>query len=275
MSKQEIQISGVKLINGGLKGLEIKYLRINDLNSNRYKAEISEKSRRPVNIEMQLKFEEFKSYLAELCSVEEEKVSITGIVAGHSKFLISGTIEVLGKKKSAINTPAITEEDKYDKWDEVQAKVDEIYKMVLSYMEDNSYTATSEQMILQFNKGKEGFDESSLKNMSQEEMVAEATKLLEKIGCVVMNPHEEDMPGGIDSQEEILPLKDISAGDEKQGMFVDCVIIDSEEQISKNEDLDKLKQKSAEKLAKLKESQDKLENIVDEEDEFIPMRRVI
>jgi hypothetical protein len=351
MASKEIQISSVKLINGGLKGLEIKYLELNDVNSNIYKSEITKKSRRPVNIDMQLKFEEFKDHLAELCSIDEGKLAITGITAGHDKFLISGTVEVLDKKKSAINTPCIKEEDGYDKYDVVQEKVDSIYKMVLEYMEKEAYTATNEQMILQFNKGKEGFDAEAVKNMTEEEQVIEATKLLEKIGCVVMNPHEEDMPGGIDAKDDF-ELEDISAGDEKQDMFAEKIgvvsqkdlvhpedfnisvgdekeelfteepkkdgkftltmrdpeekssvfvgeiksegFIDTQDETTTTttidigkatkEDADKLieaskiaekKQKAQEQLAKLKASQKKVEQAVDEDDDFIPMRKVM
>lgn len=294
MSKQEIQISSVKLINGGLKGIAITYLRINDVKDTLWKSEVTEKNHRPiVGTELLTKFDEFATYITEINSVIEGNVTVTGITASHNKFLLSGTIDCLGgKKKSATNTPCVTEADGYERWEEVQEKVDEIYKMILEYMEKDLYTATNEQMILNFNKGKEGFDAEAVKNMSVEEQVAEATKLLEKIGCVVMNPNEEDMPGGVIDGEEV-ELKDISAGDEKHEMF------ETKEEVKKNVeelshqlhptiDIDKAnigaeklraeterKQKAKEQLAKLKEAQANIEQSIDEDDDFIPMRKVM
>ncbi len=167
-------------------------------------------------------------------------------------------------------------------------------------METAVYAASDYDFILSVNKGKEGFDVEAVKNMSHEEQVAEATKLLEKIGCIVMNPNEEDMPGGVIDGEEV-ELKDISAGDEKQEMFeskeieikvpshkstatvevlleqmyttvdINKANIDSE----KLRDETERKEKAREQLAKLKETQAKLEQVIEDDDDFdIPMRKV-
>lgn len=305
-TKQEIQISSVKLINGGNKGIRISYIKMmEDKNGRMSISKMNEENDRPiVGTELLLKFDEFSEYITGINNIEEGKVTATGITASASKFLLSGTIECFnGNKKSATNTPLITEQDDYEKWDEVQAKVDELYKMVLSHMETEKYMATDRDIVISANKGKEGFDIEAVNNMTEQELTDLATKHLEKIGCVVMNPNEEDMPGGIDGEE--VELKDISAGDDKVDMFEakaevnknveelseqlhpTTIDIEKESKIKADKELAKKveadveaerksKAKAKEQLAKLKQTQEKLEQSISDDDDFqMPLRKVI
>ncbi len=308
MAKQEIQINSVKLLPG-LKGLHIKYLELKEGTTNTYKEEVSRKIKRPiVGTELLLKFDEFEKYITGLCQIVEGKITVTGVTAGHDKFLLSGEIEVMdGDKKTPINTPLIKEDDGYEKYEEVQNIVDDIFKMALYYMQEGAYTASDKDIVLEFNKGKEGFDAEAVKNMSDEELTILSKKHLEKGGCVVLDPREEDMPGGIDFEEA--PLKDISAGDEKQEMFetksnhefippnegeegmevskVDGVDFDKilederkekeivEAELKKQKVAEEKKAKAKAQLEELKKAQAKIEASIDEEDDFIPMRKVV
>lgn len=302
MNKETIQISSVKLIDGGLKGLKIKYLITGDDSEGRsYNKTRTEENHRPVvGTELLVKFDEFQKYFEEICSVETGRSIITGITAGFDNFIIHGKVDCLEDKVAPLSTPKTREEDNYGAWVEVQAKVDELYKMVSDYMELGSYSANDLDIVLAANKGKEGFDAEAVKLMTEEELTILSTQHLEKIGCIVMNPHEEDMPGGIDSEE--VELKDISAGDEKETMFdeedkdmppTEVVVeekkvvegkiidieknrIDAKRKEKESAEIADKKQKAREQLAQLKEAQAKLEKVVDEDDDFVvPTRKVM
>lgn len=210
--KKEVNISAVKLINGGLKGVQVKYSATERKHNREYVNEYISHKKAPIHKELEETFNWLKGYLLDICGycgnspeeieLLENNLEMISVQYGNKGFILSGKLAVLtGEKFLSLTTPLITDSVEYNHFSKVCAILDGIYSETKDYMEGNKVMDDTE-LILKFNKGKEDFNELELEKMSSAEKKEIATKLLEDMGCIVL--HNDDMNSDEDVEDEIV-----------------------------------------------------------------------
>ncbi len=198
-----MKISKVKLVNGGLKGLEVSYEKVEEKDGREYRNEYVQKRRFPVSGKLEEVVNGFRWYLLDVYGFEMSvanvaEVEVLGVSGDEEGFVISGKMKVLGGDKVVgMNTPYLKEGD-YEKWGEVDKLVGQLYGEVGEYMEGKS-EINENQLVMKFWESK-GKDMEEYAGMSDREKKEEATRVLEKMGSIVI--HNEDMEEG-DVVEEV------------------------------------------------------------------------
>ena len=217
--KNEMRISKVKLVDGGNKGLEVTHQKTEVKGGIAYKNDLLEKPRGVVNMKMRNRFKDLVPYFCDLMSTSEDVVEVTGIYSERDSFMLIGIVNVLETKRASLVSPLIHLSNDYEKYWEVSTIVDDIYSMTAEYMKGD-HVENNKNIIEYYEGKKEGFDKSKLDGMSEKELHSYAIKLLEKAGCVVMDPNEADAPEE-DRSSEGEVIDNIGGGDERDKMFVE------------------------------------------------------
>lgn len=225
------KIGGVKLINTGLRGIEIIYETVEIIDGVSYNSEDTKKSFRPAHHDLKDFMKDLRTYLIELCGYDEESVikadfEITGVKAGSDSFLISGKFRCWNDKIIAVNTPLIKEVDAYERFDEVMTIVDKIYKetdmylkgvkkadrkeIIVDYMKDvkknNLFTytyfeeMTPEEQEKLMNEIEKDMGISVKEEEGKMVLTASEEEGVEKIGGVEETPQEEELPVDLDNE---------------------------------------------------------------------------
>lgn len=210
--KTEVLIRAVTLVNGGLKGVKVKYSAIEKKHNREYVNEYVSHKKAPIHTELEKTFNWLKGYLLDICGfgnspeeieILENDLEMTAVSYCDKGFTLSGKLAVLtGEKFLSITTPLISDSNEYGHFSKVTAILDGIYSETKDYMEGNKVMNDTE-LIIKFNRGKEDFDESELERMSPAEKKEAATKLLEDMGCIVL--HNDDLNNDDDEEEIVVP----------------------------------------------------------------------
>lgn len=208
---KNIEIESVKMLEGGTKGLLIKYVET-DINQNRAFMEPTQKKKRaPIHKELEDCFSWLKDHLLEICGYSEAVdiqtiktyTEVTGVSYGEKGFVITGKLSVLDRTKSInLVTPLITSEEDYSEFSACCKIMNGIYTETKAYMGGNK-VMTDEQLIIKFNKKDDEFDPESVKHMSAAEKKEMATKILEDLGSIVI--HNDEMEEDTDEPETEAP----------------------------------------------------------------------
>jgi hypothetical protein len=188
-------ISGIKIIGGGLKGLEVSYSRLEKDKDgldwlNNYWTDRSQ----PINFELKKLVEAFRFYLYDIYGyaiedTNQAELEILEIKSDGNSFQIVGKQKVLdGTKYVPMKTPKILEEDGYGKYVEVIGLIGQLYAEVGEYMKGNR-EFNNAQFVIDFNKGTE-FDVAEFNRMTATEQKVMATDILEKMGSIVIHNDE-------------------------------------------------------------------------------------
>lgn len=206
---KNIEIASVKMLGDGTNGLEIKYKAVG-INQNREFIDIiTLKKKTPIHKELEDCFSWLKEHVLDICGYDQLDqeaydlaktfTDVTGITYGEKGFIITAKMYVLDRTKViSLNTPLITSEEDYDQFNACCKIMDGIYAETKEYMGGNK-VMTDEQLIIKFNKKNEEFDFDSVKAMSPAEKKAEATRILEDMGSIVI--HNDEMEA--DTEEEV------------------------------------------------------------------------
>lgn len=211
---KNIEIESVKMLEGGTKGLLIKYVET-DINQNRAFMEPTQKKKRaPIHKELEDCFSWLKNHLLEICGYSEAVdiqtiktyTEVTGITYGEKGFVITGKLSVLDRTKSInLVTPLITSEEDYSEFGACCKIMNGIYTETKAYMGGNK-VMTDEQLIIKFNKKDDEFDPESVKHMSAAEKKEMATKILEELGSIVIHNDEMEEDTEEETSEVAQPL---------------------------------------------------------------------
>lgn len=217
---KEKQIASVKLINGGMKGIEIEYLQPSVKGNVQFFDIYKSKRKAPVHEELEKAFVLTKSHLLDICgyTLEAEEreylmnaLSITGVKYGEKGIILIGDLFVLGGTRVLkLETPLITDEVEYPDFANLKSIIDNIYSETKEYM-DGKKVMSDIQIVARFNAKNEEFDYGSFTKMSKEEQREIATKILEEQGCMVFHNDEittelEEAVTAITAEEEKLPV---------------------------------------------------------------------
>lgn len=200
-NKSEIQIAGIKLCSGGQKGLEVLYSKVEvGVDGRDWINEYWTSRSLPINEELDGLVKAFRFYLYDVYGYDMENVNqaeleILEVKSDGGNFVIIGKMKVLdGTKYVPLKTCKILGGDDYDKYEEVIKLVGQLYKEVEMYMSGMRDKVNDVQIVLDFNKSKGlEFDEVAFRGMAGADQRDMATKILEKMGSIVI--HRDEVNG--------------------------------------------------------------------------------
>lgn len=209
------KIGGIKLLNTGLKGVEITYETVETIGGQVYTSEDNKKSNRPAHRELKSLVKNLGAHLMVLCGYENElrlpDFEVVSIKAGSDRFLISGKYRCWDDKIIAVNTPLIKEVDGYDGYDEVSKLVDEIYREADLYLKGVKKIKKSEVITdyMKDIKKNEGFDvDSDFGYMSEDEMAEMLDGFQKDLGITVKMENGRMVITSDDEEGEVEGISD-------------------------------------------------------------------
>lgn len=203
MDKSKLRIASVKLVNGGMKGIEVEYLlpsvKLNVVFNDTYKS----KRKSPIHSELEDAFTQLKNHLLDVCCYTLEKeereyllsaLEMSGVKYGDKGIVLMGKLSVLaGTGTLDLETPLITGDIMYTDYEKVVAIIESIYAETKEYM-DGRKTMSDVQIVARFHAKDENFDMAAFNKMTKEEQRDFATKVLEEQGHMVL--HNDEMSEG-------------------------------------------------------------------------------
>ncbi len=199
MDKSKLKIASVKLINGGMKGLEVEYLLPSIKGNVQFLDIYKSKRKAPIHSELEDCFGWLPNYLLDICGYTLEKeerkylvnaTTVDCVKYGDKGIIISGKLAVLGgMKELTLTTPLIVDETEYPEFGKLVSIINGIYSETAEYLAGKK-VMTDQQLVLRFNAKNEEFDFDSFKKMTQKEQREMATKILEEQGCMVFHNDE-------------------------------------------------------------------------------------
>lgn len=202
MDKSKLKIASVKLINSGMKGIEVEYLlpsvKANVMFNDVYKS----KRKAPIHSELEECFSWLRNHLLDICGYTLEKeereyllnsLEMTGVKYGPKGIILMGDLAILGGDKVlSLETPLIVDEMEYPEYGKLVSIIDGIYTETKEYMEGRKVMSDA-QIVTRFNAKNQEFDAESFSKMTKQEQRDLATKILEDQGCMVF--HNDDLGG--------------------------------------------------------------------------------
>lgn len=233
--EKQKQIASVKLVNGGMKGIEVEYLEPSVKGNVQFFDIYKSKRKAPVHEELEKAFVLTKSHLLDICgyTLEAEEreylmnaLSVTGAKYGEKGIILIGDLFVLGGTRVLkLETPLITDEVEYPDFANLKSIIDNIYSETKEYM-DGKKVMSDMQIVARFNAKNEEFDYDSFTKMSKEEQREIATKILEEQGCMVF--HNDEITTeleGITEEEKLPTAAEAFSFEEEQPPIVDDLSI--------------------------------------------------
>lgn len=183
---EEKKISKVKMLEGGLKGLEIEYLTSKEVEGRTYQVERKEKRKVPVSGELLNCFHTMDQYFKDIACVNNGTVYGIKVTAGG--FQLIGEVETgINNKSLNYATPFINESDEYASFENVSKALDKLVAEVDKYMKgENKYS--DKQIVMQFYERRAPEQLSEMMAKSDDEIAHEAMRILEEKGCIVIAP---------------------------------------------------------------------------------------
>lgn len=232
MTKEKIdmQISKVKLVDDGSRGIEVIYNAPEKRGSFDFNNEHTVKYKAPVNTELKVAVAELRQHIIDICRIDSRyraDVEVTGVSSNAtSQFVITAKVRSDGDTTFALNTPLIKDETGYAKFEEAISIIQDIYDRVKDYVEKR-LMATPQQIVMAFEKDNKDFDKGEFDELSEEMQIERATQLLSKKGHLVLPPDEitESDEGGFGGENVVheaivLPLNGAAKSDSDKKKMV-------------------------------------------------------
>lgn len=215
MDKSKLSLASVKLINGGMKGIEVEYALPSVKGNVKFLDTYKSKRKAPIHTELEECFGWLKGHLLDICGFSRDNdereyqiklVEVTGVKYGEKGFVIIGKLSVLaGQKEIDLETPLIADEIEYEEFSDVVNIIQGIYTETAEYLAGKK-VMSDVQIVARFNAKNEEFDLASFNKMTKAEQRDIATKILEEQGCMVFHNDElteDDDAAPIDTTQEI------------------------------------------------------------------------
>lgn len=218
-----MNIKKISIKGNGFGGLHVTHLvNEKDPKGRLFNNERIDKRKQPIHLGLENKFKELRPFLLDLCKVlrgDEEKMDkdflinetdITGLqividttVDDGFGFVLEGSSVILGSKEIKFKTPKIESGDSYYNFDAVQLIIREIVEEVKAYMSGSIVQDDSEILLRWVEKSKDkSVDIETIKGLSPEEQKEMLTRVLEKMGAVVLF-NEDVSVDNVDVSEEL------------------------------------------------------------------------
>lgn len=231
MKQQPLKIASVKLVNSGLKGIEVAYEKDSKKGSHVYRDEHKTKFKAPVYRDLLKAFESLKEHMSLICRLDssditKEAIEITGITSnGEDKFLIKAKIRTFDDAIFAVDTPLITEDTEYKGFHEVINIVNTIYDEVEFYIEGEKM-AEEKQVVMDFAKQKS--EEIDIEGLTDEEITAKYREYLEGTGAIVMTPDDyEDEVDNSEGEDTVVKVEETKTEETTEDAAVSKPVADA------------------------------------------------
>lgn len=199
MNTSKLKLASVKLVNGGMKGIEVDYLNPSIKGNVQFIDTYKSKRKAPIHEELEKCFSWLRPYLLDICGYTLEKeereylmnaLEMTGVKYTDKGAILMGELAILGGNKTLkLETPLISDEIDFPEYGKMIAIIEGVYSETKEYLEGKK-TLSDTQLVLKFNSKNDEFDVESFKRMTKEEQRDLATKILEDQGHVVLHNDE-------------------------------------------------------------------------------------
>lgn len=191
-------MTGIKVKDGGMKGLEVSYNHQEEKNGKTWNIEDWQDRKIPIGEKLDEVIKAFRYYLLDVFGYNMDDVNVSDVKIKELKFdgeiMISGELRVLnGDRTVNLKTCKIDDSCEYEKMSELQGLVRQLKDELALYMDGKSIMS-EKQLVMEFYKGKKGFNEEEFAGLSEEELKVKYTKALEEMGSIVI--HQDDMAVG-------------------------------------------------------------------------------
>lgn len=213
MDKSKLKLASVKLVNGGMKGIEVEYILPSIERNVQFNDVYRSKRKAPIHTELEQCFNWLPNYLLDICgySLEKEErayllncTSVNKVSYSDKGIILEGTLAVCGGMKELIlKTPLIANEVDFPDFGKLISIINGIYSETADYL-DGKKVVTDTQLVMRFNAKNEEFDHESFKRMTVSEQREIATQILEDMGCMVF--HNDEI--GTDETIETVAIDD-------------------------------------------------------------------
>lgn len=205
MEANKKAIIGIKIKDGGMKGLEINYCQQDEKDGKVWNNEYWTARKVPIGEELENVIKAFRYYLLDILGYEMENCNVADVVIREVNFNsnveIKGDFKILnGIHSVKLSTGKIDESMEYEKIVELSGLVKQLRGEIEKYMEGKSKAMNESQFVMEFYKKKGKFDEVEFTGMSDEDKKIKATEILETMGSIVI--HNEDMSSSGPSLED-------------------------------------------------------------------------
>lgn len=194
-----MKIKKVKLLDGGFRGAEIEYHKLEKNNGRLFNNKHKPTLKFPVHLELEKKFKELRPFMLELCNVldgseevDEKKYKmlyseVVSVSFLDNGFLLGGETVSIGNTRAYHETPKVYGDTGYKDFDAVRLILNELLKELQVYIEGTAKPSDEEVLIRWVERHENsGIDIDTIKGMSPEDQKKQLTELLEKAGAVVM-----------------------------------------------------------------------------------------
>lgn len=189
-----MKISKVKLIDSGLKGIEVSFLKQEVKGGLTFQNEYMKKDKRPVTKELRKLFSRLVGDGIQILDLNQKAdFTVTGVIGGENQFQITGKVMVLDGKVYGLATPVI-KEGEYEHYKQVMEIIDQIYTGVKEHL-DSDKTVTPHQFVMDFNEtlhGEKKLTKEEIDSMDESEKTKYMMDYLEKKGAVIMAAEDID-----------------------------------------------------------------------------------
>lgn len=212
-----MNISKLKLVNDGLKGIEVDFLKNQEKNRFTYFNEYHVKEKSPVHAEFKKAMDALEKHYRLIMNVGElTDVKINGVTASQEKILIMATVTVFGYYATAANTPLLDGDCGYKEWSKLSDCVDKLYTEAVVYMEGGKSAEPKQYLLDLFDKEDKGMAKRELsaadiRKMDKEGQFNLMRELLEERGAIVVMSEEMESGAIPQTQAEM----DAEIGTEK------------------------------------------------------------
>lgn len=210
-----VHITKVSLVNEGMKGCKVEYEKVEHVGDREYRNSFKPEMKYPVHAELIKCFGWLKGHVLSICGYDKEdeallsRLEVTGVKADGRGFVITAKMEVYdnGKVVSLV-TPFTTSEEEYLYFEDVMKIIDGIYAETKVYLSKTVVMQDQQLVIQYYDKRKDeaekaSFDKETFMRLPEQDQRIFATKILEKMKCIVIHEEEIQIPDTTGLNDEL------------------------------------------------------------------------
>lgn len=198
----KIALTGIKLKEGGMKGLEICFFHQEIRDGKNWNIEDWQDRKIPIGEKLDEVIKAFRFYLMDVFGFPMENANLADCKMKEIKFdgdiILDGELRVLnGDRTVKLKTCKLDDTLGYEKMPELRNLIGQLKDEIEVYMAGKS-VMSERQLVMAFMKKKGKFDEAEFESMTEDQLKEKYTEFLEKMGSIVI--HQSDT--GVQNEDE-------------------------------------------------------------------------